>query len=96
MDTVNTLLDHEHTILILSNEVEAVPQIKIVPLPVKQSLGFLFLIDKEWVFWADFILDVECIDLGIPIFMGFWYCTEYHLLVTVISYEYFYYPVYLV
>lgn len=47
------------------------PQKEVISLSVKKTFGLIFLIYKNWVFGPDIILDVEGIDLSVPIFMGF-------------------------
>lgn len=41
-----------------------------ITLSVKKSFWFVFLIHQKWVFWADFVLDHEDIDVRIPVFVG--------------------------
>ena len=67
MDAVYTFLDHEHFLFFcFRDQTETMPQEKVVSLTIEKTLGFIFLINKNRIFRADFIFNVESIDLRIP------------------------------
>ena len=70
MNAVDTFLDHEHFLFFcFRDQTETMPQEKVVPLAIEKTLGFIFLINKNRIFRANFVFDVESIDLRIPCLM---------------------------
>lgn len=97
VDTVNAFFDHKQPFsLVECFECEAVPQKEVVPLAIEEPFRLILLVRKYRIFTANLVLDVESVDLRIPILVRLRDSSEDHRKTTPECYEYLYGPINLI